>query len=153
MSKDKEKKDWFRGIDINPFRFKRDSYLPFFDESADYNTNSKSYYDYLARINRILEVMKHFIVRLLDRDVKTKDTPTVSLKKEGDWIDNGEGNPPNNYDDDITLSAEVKRSEGKEEIILNDNLYEVGNSLLEKSDGLFSPDYTELMEEFISKNK
>lgn len=148
MSKDKEKQDWFRGIDINPFRFKRDRYLPFFDESADYNTNSKSYYDYLARINRILEVMKHFIIRLLDRDVKTKDTPTVSLKKEGDWIDNGEGNPPNNYDDDITLSANVKRSSGKETLILNENTYEVGNALSEKEDGLFSPDYTELLEEF-----
>lgn len=148
MSKDKDKNNWFRGININPFNFKRNSYLPFFDESADYNTNSKSYYDYLARINRILEVMKHFIIRLLDRDVKTKDTPTVSLKKDGDWIDNGKGNYPNNYDDDITLSANVKRSKGKETLILNDNTYEVGNSLTEKADGLFTPDYKELMEEF-----
>lgn len=148
MSKDNDKNNWFRGININPFNFKRNSYLPFFDESADYNTNSKSYYDYLARINRILEVMKHFIIRLLDRDVKTKDTPTVSLKKEGDWIDNGKGNYPNNYDDDITLSANVKRSVGKETLILNDNSYEVGNALTEKDDGLFSPDYKALMEEF-----
>ena len=148
MSKDKDKNNWFGGINFNPFHFKRNSYLPHYDTGADYNTNSKSYYDYLSRVNKILEMFKKFIIRLLNRDVKVEDTNTVKMKKEGDWIDNGKGCPPDNYDDEIILSAEVKRSKGKETLILNENEYEVGNALSEKQDGLFTPDYTELLEEF-----
>ena len=148
MSKDKDKHNWFGGINFNPFHFKRNTYLPHYDTGADYNTNSKSYYDYLSRVNKILEMFKKFIIRLLNRDVKVEDTNTVKMKKEGDWIDNGKGCPPDNYDDEIILSAEVKRSKGKETLILNENEYEVGNALSEKQDGLFSPDYKELLEEF-----
>lgn len=145
---DKDKNNWFGGINFNPFHFKRNSYLPHYDTGADYNTNSKSYYDYLSRINKILEMFKKFIIRLLNRDVKVKNTNSVNLKKEGDWINNGKGCPPDNYDDEIILSADVKRSKGKETLILNENEYVVGNALSEKQDGLFSPDYKELLEEF-----
>lgn len=41
--------------------------LPFYDDKADYNTNSKSYYDYLARFNGFLSDMVDYINDLADK--------------------------------------------------------------------------------------
>ncbi|WDS60849.1 tail protein [Staphylococcus phage Huma] len=47
--------------DIRPFIDEiyktRERYTPFYDDRADYNTNSKSYYDYLSKLSRLIEVL------------------------------------------------------------------------------------------------
>jgi hypothetical protein len=51
----------------NP-RYRRGGYRePFYDDIADYNTNAKSYYDYLARFNGFLHDLVDFINDLADR--------------------------------------------------------------------------------------
>uniref|UniRef100_A0AB39U1P7 Tail protein n=1 Tax=Staphylococcus phage vB_SauP_PSK TaxID=3240362 RepID=A0AB39U1P7_9CAUD len=51
--------------DIRPFIDEiyktRERYTPFYDDRADYNTNSKSYYDYLSKLSRLIEVLAHRI--------------------------------------------------------------------------------------------
>lgn len=49
-------------------RYRRGGYRePFYDDVADYNTNAKSYYDYLARFNGFLHDMVDFINDLAKR--------------------------------------------------------------------------------------
>ncbi len=47
--------------DIRPFLDEiyktRERYTPFYDDRADYNTNSKSYYDYISRLSKLIEVL------------------------------------------------------------------------------------------------
>lgn len=33
------------------------SYLPSYNDLADYNTNAQSYYDYLAKFNKVLSII------------------------------------------------------------------------------------------------
>lgn len=45
-------------------------YFPVYNKDTDYNTNAKSYYDYLARVNEFLKVMG---IRLEEYDGILKD--------------------------------------------------------------------------------
>ena len=94
-------------------------YRPWFDPDADYNTNAKSYYDYLAYRVKQLDYMINAINDLLRRDIDVKDTDTVKLSKEGDW---------QKHEDILTLYADVKISQ------------ETLNALIKKPDGLFVKD-------------
>lgn len=42
-------------------------YEPFYSDNADYNTNAKSYYDYLARYNGFMSTLVEFVNDLADR--------------------------------------------------------------------------------------
>lgn len=90
-------------------------FRPWYDDDADYNTNAKSYYDYLGFRIAQLDAMIDAINKLLRRDVKTNQTNTVDLQKLGDW----------STDDIITLLANVKVS--------NETL----NAIETRDDGLF----------------
>ena len=60
-------------------------FVPFFDTRADYNTNAKSYYDYLAlRVQLLNEVVKQ-CNNLLRRDINFNDSSTIKFSKTGDW--------------------------------------------------------------------
>ena len=75
-------------------------FRPWDDDDADYNTNAKSYYDYLGfRIGQ-LDAIIDAINKLIKRNIKTNQTNTVDLQKLGDW----------SSDDIITLLANVKVS-------------------------------------------
>lgn len=76
-------------------------YLPWYNDRADYNTNAPSYYDYLARINHLMGIMRQVMNKLLDRDLQTLESFTVDMQKMGDW---------QVWDDIITLIAHVKVS-------------------------------------------
>lgn len=39
------------------YRYLHDSYFPVYNKETNYNSNSKSYYDYLARVNEFLKVI------------------------------------------------------------------------------------------------
>lgn len=125
----------------------KDSYLPWYDEFADYNTNAKSYYDYLARYNKILQAFEELINRSLNRNITIEDTESIDFIKEGDWIDNGECFPEN-YDDVINLKAHVIISKVVKSlpiVYLGD--FDVPNGSETLNDGVWSPDYKNVLDE------
>ena len=90
-------------------------FRPWYDDDADYNTNAKSYYDYLgfriAQIDAIIDAIN----KLLKRDVKTNNSNSINLTKLGDW----------STGDLITLVANANVS------------HETLNALEIKDDGLY----------------
>ena len=98
-------------------------FRPWYDDDADYNTNAKSYYDYLGFRIAQLDAIIDAINNLIKRNIKTNQTNTVDLQKLGDW----------SSDDIITLLANVKVSP--------DTL----NAIETKDDGLFVKDLKPLI--------
>lgn len=90
-------------------------FRPWYDDDADYNTNAKSYYDYLGFRIAQLDAIIDAINKLIKRNIKTNQTNTVDLQKLGDW----------SSDDIITLLANVKVSR------------ETLNAIDTRDDGLF----------------
>lgn len=127
----------------NAFFQKRSKYEPWYNDKSDYNTNAKSYYDYLARFNKLLKTMTNFINRLLNRDIEFIDTKSIDFTKLGDWIENGECEP-DNYDDTIVVSANVIISMLTKQVSLGNvspTPFLVKNGSVIENDGLWSPDY------------
>lgn len=124
---------------------------PIYDDNANYNTNAKNYYDYLARDNRSDELLYWAVNRLLARNIEVKDTNCVDMTKIGDWIDNGTCSttyPPNNYDDIITLQCEVVLSNYvQSKTYTNFGDVNCPNSISCRNDGLFSPDYANVLDQ------
>lgn len=123
------------------------SKFPIYDDRAEFNTNSPAYYEYLARMfSFLVNEVEHYLNQVLRRNMKVKDTESIEFIKLGDWINNGNC-PPDNFDDIITLLANVKLSTKVFEKYL-DTLgnFEVGNELSIQEDGVFSPDYWEIIE-------
>ena len=77
-------------------------FRPWYDDNADYNTNAKSYYDYLGFRIRQLDYIIWAINSLMRRDVQVQDTTTIDMSRDGDWLKG---------DDVETVSAVVKLSE------------------------------------------
>lgn len=100
-------------------------FRPWYDDDADYNTNAKSYYDYLGFRIAQLDAMIDAINKLLRRNIKTNQTNTVDLQKLGDW----------STDDIITLLANVKVS------------HETLNAIETRDDGLFVKDLKPLIDD------
>lgn len=90
-------------------------FRPWYDDDADYNTNAKSYYDYLGFRIAQLDAIIDAINKLIKRNIKTNQTNTVDLQKLGDW----------SSDDIITLLANVKVS------------HETLNAIEIKGDGIY----------------
>lgn len=130
----------------------RSIFQPWYDDRADHNTNAKSYYDYLARHNGDLDKFIALINRLLARNVLVEDTKCVDLTKTGDWIDNGScslpdpNGLPTNYDDIVTLKADVILSK-KIEVLNYANWKNVTapNAIKCLDDGLYSRDYSNVL--------
>lgn len=88
-------------------------FRPWYDPNADYNTNAKSYYDYIGYRIRQLDYMIRAINDLLKRDVQIKDTQTVDMSKDGDW---------QKHDTILTLWADVKISQAQlNAIVVNED--------------------------------
>lgn len=98
-------------------------FRPWYDDDADYNTNAKSYYDYLGFRIAQLDAIIDAINKLIKRNIKTNQTNTVDLQKLGDW----------SSDDIITLLANVKVS------------HETLNAIETRNDGLFVKDLKPLI--------
>lgn len=76
-------------------------FRPWYDDDSDYNTNAKSYYDYIAYRTRQLDYIIQAINKLLDRNLQVEDTNTIDLEKIGEWL---------KKDDTETIKAYVKIS-------------------------------------------
>ena len=77
-------------------------FIPWYDVEADYNTNAKSYYDYLGFRIAQLDAMLDAINFLLRKNVDVLDTNSVHMVKLGDWLKG---------DDLIKLESYVKLSQ------------------------------------------
>lgn len=98
--------EMFELLNFNLRAFKK-SYLPSYNDLADYNTNSQSYYDYLAKFNKLLVLMVEYINELMKRKVEVEDTDTVDMTRVKNWINCYKtcGNIEKNYD--TVLKADV----------------------------------------------
>lgn len=71
--------------------------VPFYDNRADYNTNSKSYYDDLARKNRLISVLAHriweydeeMVKRLEEWDARLEHFPEDVKRLLEQWLQDG----------------------------------------------------------------
>lgn len=119
-------------------------FQPWFDDRADFNTNARSYYEYLAHLNFLTREMVMKINRLLRRDLSVTDSKTVDLTKDGDWL--GIDKP---FTDIINIKADVILSKLTQEYILGtkDNKFisSLENSLKILDDGLYSPNFEEAL--------
>lgn len=123
--------EWFTGqpwYDANDPHFNKDAntlpdwfgdkrhFRPWYDDAADYNTNAKSYYDYIAYRTRQLDYIIDAVNKSLSRNLQTEGTNTVNLERQGDWL---------NKDDTETLKANVKLSGQSQNATkaLNDGIY------------------------------
>lgn len=103
-------------------------FRPWYDDDADYNTNAKSYYDYLGRVMGFLDHFIEVLNELLARNINTKDTNTVIMTREGDWTKNV---LTNDYDPIEILSAIVRISAT------------AGNAIVANSDGLYANNHAD----------
>ena len=99
------------------------------------------------------------ISRLEVRDIQVEDTNTIDLTKSGDWKQELKGtwDPVLNRwgfpDNDVTLSASVKLSTLNQSYTIDGQSYDLGNSIKELNDGLYSPDYTPVITGIINDYK
>lgn len=141
---------------------------PFYDDKADYNTNSKSYYDYLGRNQHVFGWLVDMVNYLLRREIIVCDTKTVDLRKNYKFSDHqncsscggcGCGDCNDNCCEQpeiMQLSANVKVSrqhlrdyfEG-----ITDEDIDVGNGLKVLEDGLWVADSSEVMKQLLDKLK
>lgn len=128
---------------ISPFFDKYNVYKPVYDDRVDYQTNAKSYYDYLARFNKELVEIEKFINRLLKRDLQVSDTDTINLVKKGNWL----SDECCRYDDIIHLQSNVKISSHITLKFLEatKKQYELNNAIQVFSDGLYVPNLLNLI--------
>ena len=122
---------------------------PWYDDRRDYNTNAPSYYDYLANFNKLYKDIVELLNRVARRNIKVEDTPCVDLTKVNDWID--EGNECHTYHDVITLKADVILSNYQKVLNFDGGEYHLNNLITCLSDGLYSPDYLQLLEHLKDK--
>lgn len=116
---------------------------PWYDDRRDYNTNAPSYYDYLANNHGNEKAMVDLLNRVARRNIKTKNTNTVTTTKELDWI--SEGDNSNSYHDVITLKSDVVLSSYLKNVNFDSNDYNLTNSTQALSDGVYTPDYLPLI--------
>ena len=85
----------------------------------------------------------------MNRNIEVKDTPSIDFHKKGDWIDNGTCEP-DNFDDITELSADViisKMTELRNLVHLKKKEFIIENGSKIKNDGVWSPDYMEILNE------
>lgn len=130
-----------------PYHHIRQAYDPLYDDDADYNTNAKSYYDYLARFNKHMKLMTDMINRAMRRNLTVKGSKAIKFIKVGDWIDNGKCGE---HDDVINLEIDLIVSKQKRKVLF-ENLklkeYELSNAITVLEDGVYSPDYLPVLEQ------
>lgn len=134
-----------------PYHHIRQQYDPLYDDDADYNTNAKSYYDYLSRFNKHIRAITDMVNRAMRRNIEVEDTNSIDLTKIGDWIDNGNCG---NHDDVIKLKADLILSKQKLKYNLNllkEREYDLKNAIKILNDGVYAPDYDDVLKDVASE--
>lgn len=139
--------EMFELLNFNLRAFKK-SYLPSYNDLADYNTNAQSYYDYLAKFNKLLVLMVEYINELMKRKVEVEDTDTVDMTRVKNWINCYKtcGNIEKNYD--TVLKADVIFS--KENVTYS--TLRSGTQTLDNATynlkGVFTPNFKKILDLF-----
>lgn len=145
---------------------------PIYNNRADYNTDSKSYYDYLARQNEFFtSTLVPQVNRLLRRDLTLTETKSIKPLKTGSWTgkpcscQSTGGQHMMNcdcycYDDVIDLQENVKLSPltkpfthtGSPDRTLDNAISIEGTDAKDLNSGIWSPDYSGVIGDIIDKN-
>ena len=139
--------EMFELLNFNLRAFKK-SYLPSYNDLADYNTNAQSYYDYLAKFNKLLVLMVEYINELMKRKIEVEDTDTVDITRVKNWINCYKtcGNIEKNYD--TVLKADVIFS--KENVTYS--TLRSGTQTLDNATynlkGVFTPNFKKILDLF-----
>lgn len=158
----------------NQVRQDRQSY-PFYTDNADYNTNSKSYYDDLARKNKLIEILakriweydEELAKRFEEWDKNLEEFPEDVEKLLIEWLENGTlediindnifNNLNNKIDGIKRITAELKEKDIKQDAAINavDNKVSgFRTELNNKIDDIVSPDpvgYVDTVEDLNSQ--
>lgn len=115
---------------------------PSFNYNADYQTNAPSYFDYLGNLNKIFTVIINSINKQIDytnaianKDIKVEDTDTIKLIMEGNF----------KVDNQILLKGRLKLSNFSETRTYKNRTFDITNAFIQKEDGLYIRDYTEVI--------
>lgn len=132
--------DWFQisaGLqtsNLNNGRWNMRNYAPWYNDMADYNTSAKSYYDYLSRLNYLLDVYRDAINQLLRRELIVGETTTIKMFQDGNW----------ETEDDITVTAIVKISQQIHAFLDHSKKeYQYHNAIWDDGTGIFAKDFTD----------
>lgn len=122
------------------------SYLPSYNDLADYNTNAQSYYDYLAKFNKVLSIIVDYINELMKRDVNIEDTETIDFTKLKNWINCYQ--PCKEKNMEILFKADVIFSkETIDYITLRSGVQTLDNATYNNS-GVFTPNFKKILDLF-----
>lgn len=135
---------------INNYPFGVGAFYPAYDPHADYQTNSKSYLDELARTKAIFTELQKQLEVLYAREIETEDTNTVKLTKIGEWLHEMIENP--SLEQTIKLQADVLLSLLTTDGQLNSlepkpKLYELSNAIKKHTDGLYVADLAQMIKD------
>lgn len=146
-------------LNQNSVRQDRQSY-PFYTDSADYNTNSKSYYDDLARKNKLIEILakriweydEELAKRFEEWDSNLEELPEDLKNMINEWVNDGTlgdiinkdifkdlNNDINNAKDLIKLLEKKDVSQDKEINKVSNNITTVETKLNDRLDNIVSP--------------
>lgn len=103
-----EKFDPLKSLEKHLGEFDFNSRVPFYNDSSDYTTNAPSYYDDLARKNKLI---KHLAKRIWDYDIEL-------AKRFAAWDKNLE-----EFDDEVLKLLEKWMADGTFDHIINHNIF------------------------------
>lgn len=139
----------------NYYQWSGRGYMPSYDDRADYQTNSKSYLDFLAKSNKAFGELIKQLEYLAKRDITVEDTNTVDLTKIGQWLN--EITDEEQIDPIIKLKADVLISKLSEPLelkslsVLPHDVRDVLNAIKAKTDGIYSKDLEPYLKEIDTK--
>ncbi|MDN6146918.1 MAG: hypothetical protein L0J02_12135, partial [Tetragenococcus koreensis] len=117
--KDYEERDeGFLGYPLQNESGRREFYEPWYNDKTDYNTNAPSYYDYLARMHKLIHLLAD---RIWEYDKEL-------AKRFEEWDKRIEHMP-----EDLKRMLEEWMKDGTLDEIINENIF---NDLNEKIDGV-----------------
>lgn len=145
---------------------------PVYNNRANYNTNSKSYYDYLARqTDKFTSTIVPQINRLLRRDITFTETKSIKPTKTGSWTgkpcdcqSTGAGHMAGCacycFDDVVDVVENVKLSPitkpythtGTPDRTLGNAISIEGTDAKDPNAGLFAIDWSAVIGDIINKN-
>lgn len=115
-----------------------DLFYPIYSENQNYDTNAKSYYDYLAKVNRFLE----YIVKVLNNITNMEYLESNTIKWDNNISFDLENDEINTIKSLVKLSKDSLNMEFSNLVKKN---YVIFNAIKENEDGIFVKDYSEVI--------